>query len=119
MAPERTLDDVVVEQPAPGAAVAVFSGEHDMATKDQVHELLKSLVEENELVVADFSEAQFVDSSIVGALMATKREADQRGHTIRLQLNTADIVRRAFEISGLLTVFEVASTREAALEEHG
>ena len=116
MAPARTLDDVVVERPAPGAAVAVFSGEHDMATKHQVHELLTSLVDDNKLVVADFSEAQFVDSSIVGVLMAMKGEAEARGHTLRLQLNTADIVRRAFEISGLLTVFEVASTREAALE---
>ena len=51
--------------------------------------------------------------------MAMKGEADARGHTIRLQLNTADIVRRAFEISGLLSVFEVASTRKAALEERG
>ena len=89
-----------------------------MATKRQVHELLTSLVHDNGLVVADFSEAQFVDSSILRVLMATKGE-DARGHTLRLQLNTADIVRRAFEISGLLTVFEVASTREAALEEHG
>lgn len=116
LAPARTLDDVVVEQPAPGAAVAVFSGEHDLATKRQVHELLTSLVHDNELIVADFSGAQFVDSSILGVLMAMKGEADERGHTFRLQLNTADIVRRAFEISGLLTIFEVAATREAALE---
>ena len=86
-----------------------------MATKRQVHELLTSLVDENKLVVADFSEAQFVDSSILGVLMAMKGEADARGHTVRLQLNTADIVRRAFEISGLLTMFEVAATREGAL----
>jgi anti-anti-sigma factor len=111
-----TLDDVVVERPALGAAVAVFSGEHDLATKRQVRELLTSLVYDNELVMADFSEAQFVDSSILGVLMAMKGEADERGHTLRLQLNTADIVRRAFEISGFLTIVEVAATREAALE---
>lgn len=119
MAPVPTLDDVVVEQPTPGSAVAVFSGEHDMATKSQVHELLTSLVDNNTLVVADFSGAQFVDSSILGVLMAMRGEADARGHTFRLQLNTADIVRRAFEISGLLALFEVSSTREAALEERG
>ena len=116
MAPAPPLDDVVVEQPAPGAAVAVFMGEHDLATKRQVHELLSSLLDNNELVVADFSGAQFVDSSILGVLMEMRGEAHKRGHTFRLQLNTADIVRRAFELSGLLTIFEVAATREAALE---
>lgn len=118
MARARTLDDVVVEQPAPRAAVAVFSGEHDLATKGQVHELLTSLVYDNELVVADLSGAQFVDSSTLGVLMAMRGEADERGHTFRLQLNTADIVRRAFEVSGLLNFFEVVPTREAALEGH-
>jgi anti-anti-sigma factor len=119
LAPAPTLGDVRVEQPAPGAAVAVFSGEHDIATKGQVHALLTSLVYDNKLVVADFSGAQFVDSSILGVLMVMRGEADERGHTFRLQLNTADIVRRAFEISGLMTMFEVASTREAALEGRG
>ena len=116
MAPAPTFADVVVEQPAPGTAVAVFSGEHDMATKRQVHELLTSLVYDNELVVADFSEAQFVDSSILGVLIAMRGEADERGHAICLQLNPGALVRRAFEVSGLLTLFETASTREAALE---
>lgn len=116
MAPAPTLGDVVVEHPASGAAVAVFSGEHDLATKRQIHELLSSLVHDNELVVADFSEAQFVDSSILRVLTEMKGVADERGHTFRLQLNTADIVRRAFEISGLLTILEVAATRETALD---
>jgi len=112
------LDDVVVERPAARAAVAVFSGEHDMATAGQVHELLTSLASDNELVVADLSGAQFVDSSILQVLIAMKGEAAERGHTFRLQLNTADIVRRAFEVSGLLDSFEVVPTREAALEGH-
>lgn len=119
MAPVPILHDVLVEQPVPGAAVAIFSGEHDLSTKRQVHELLTLLVDENGLVVADFSTAKFVDSSILGVLTAVRGEAEERGHTFRLQLNTADIVRRAFEISGLLTVFDVAPTREAALEDHG
>jgi hypothetical protein len=33
-----------------------------------------------------------------------------------VQLGTAHIVRRAFEVSGLLDVLDVAATREQALE---
>ena len=111
------LDDVHVEQPAPGTAIAVFSGEHDLATKRQVHELLTGLLGDNDLVIADFSRAQFVDSSILGVLTAVRREAEDRPTTFRLQLGTADIVRRAFEIAGLYVMFDIAPTREAALGE--
>ena len=56
------LEDVHIEQPASGTAIAVFAGEHDLAMKRQVHELLTGLLDDNELVIADFSQAQFVDS---------------------------------------------------------
>ena len=111
------LRDVNVERPAPETAVAVFSGEHDMADKEQVLDLLTSLVGENERVIADFSEAAFVDSSILHVLVLTKSEAEARGRTFRLQLGTADIVRAAIQASGLDKIFDIKPTREAALEE--
>jgi hypothetical protein len=44
-----TLEDVQVERPADGTAVVVFSGEHDLATKDEVTNLLESLLREDDL----------------------------------------------------------------------
>ena len=114
-----TLDDVRVEQPAPGTAVAVFSGEHDLATRDEVTELLTSLVDANELVVADLSSAQFVDSSILRVLTNVNNDAHAKGRSFRLQLGTADIVRRAFEISDLFAILDIVPTREAALKDRG
>ena len=113
MAP--TLEDVLVERPAPDTAVVVFSGEHDMATKDEVRDLLNSLVRWEKLIVADFSSASFVDSSMLGVLLATDEQARELGKTFRLQLGTADIVRRAFEITGVFGVIERVTTREEAL----
>ena len=113
MAP--TLDDVQVERPAPGAAVVVFSGEHDLATRGEVRDLLGSLVLSDELIVADFSSAEFVDASILGVLVDTDRRARELGKTFRLQLHTAAIVRRAFEVCGLFEAIEHAKTREEAL----
>jgi hypothetical protein len=34
------LDDVRIERPAPGTVVATFSGEHDLATKHKIDDLL-------------------------------------------------------------------------------
>ena len=113
MAP--TLEDVQVERPADGTAVVVFSGEHDMATKDAVKDLLDSLLWEDNLLVADFSSACFVDSSMLGVLLDTNEHARELGKTFRLQLGTAAIVRRAFEMCGVFAVVERVETREEAL----
>ncbi len=117
MAP--TLEDVRVERPALGTTVVVFSGEHDLLTRSGVRELLDSLVMSDKLIVADFSSAGFVDSSILHVLLDTNRRAHELGKTFRLQLNTAAIVRRAFEICGLFGTIEHAKTREEALAPGG
>jgi anti-anti-sigma factor len=111
----RPLRNARVERPSPSSAVAVFVGEHDRVTVHRVHDLLASLIEENDLVVADFSEAEFVDSSILHVLVQSDKAARECGHRFRLQLGTAPIVHRAFEISGLLEVLDCAPTREEAL----
>src|SRR4029453_11885124 len=105
------LQDASVEQPGDGAAVVVFSGEHDVATAEAVESMLDSLVEQNELVVADFSEAEFVDSSTLNALVRTARIAQERGARFRVQLGTAAIVERVFQVSGVLGVLDCVPTR--------
>ena len=107
--------EVGVENPAPGVAVAVFSGEHDLATKDAVVDLLDSLLGSNDLVVADFTEAKFIDAAILGVLFDAHERAAEQGATLRLQIGTPTIVRRAFEVSGVLDAIEHHRTREQAL----
>jgi anti-anti-sigma factor len=109
------LQDLTVEQLRDDAAVVVFSGEHDVSMAEAVEAMLCSLVEQHPLVVADFSEAEFVDSSTLNVLVRTARVAQERGTRFRLQLGTAAIVERAFQLSGLLEVLDCAPTREEAL----
>jgi anti-anti-sigma factor len=113
------LHDLTVEQPREDAAVVVFSGEHDVATAEDVASMLESLVEQNYLVVADFSDAEFVDSSTLHALVRAARRAKERGTCFRVQLGTAAIVERAFQLSGVLEVLDRAPTREEALRNGG
>ena len=112
-------EDVRVERPADGTSVVVFSGEHDLATKREVSELLDSLVRWDTLIVADFSSAVFVDTSILRVLLDTSKQARELGKVLRLQLGTAAIVRRAFEIVGVFEVIEHVATREEALVRGG
>jgi len=112
---ENRLQDIRVEHPRAGTAVVVFTGEHDAATSERLEALLDSLVEENDLVVGDFSEAEFVDSATIFALIKTYRAATLRGSAFRLQLGTEPIVKRAFQLSGVLEVLECFASREEAL----
>ena len=111
----QTLEDVVVESPEEAIAVVCFTGEHDLTTSASVSELLDNLLREKALVVADFSNAQFVDSSTLRVLIGAHRSAREYGTTFRLQVGTEAIVRRAFEISGILEQIGWAPSREEAL----
>jgi anti-anti-sigma factor len=109
------IEDVRIEPSPSGTAVVVFTGEHDLASQVEVRDLLDGLVSSHDLVVADFSDACFVDSSIIGVLMEMNKEATSQGRVFRLQLATADIVHRAFDLRHVSEVIEIFSTRDDAL----
>jgi anti-anti-sigma factor len=107
--------DIEVLQPEAARAVVVFKGEHDLAQVEALRDRLSALVAANELVVADFSDAEFVDSSIINLLLETKREAQARQSRFRVQMGTECVVYRVFDIAGVLAVLECAPSREEAL----
>ena len=108
--------DTHVLRPSFGQAVVELNGEHDLETKEMLAELLASLIEENELVVVDISQAEFIDSSVLHNLLKADRLARASGSRFRIQLGTAAIVEKALELSGLLDCLEVAPDREQALD---
>ncbi len=113
------MDHVQVEYPAPSTVVVRFTGEHDLLARYELTTLLDSLIESNELVVADFSEALFVDSSTLQVLVEADTAARVRGTRFRLQLGTASIVWKAFELFGAFKRLDCVHSREEALEGAG
>ena len=109
------LQDIRVERPTSEAAVVVFTGEHDLASVDKIQDLLDSVVAQNEVVVADFSEAEFVDSSVLRTLLRAHMAAQNRGSSFRLQLGTAAVVERAFQLTGILGHLSCWESRADAL----
>jgi anti-anti-sigma regulatory factor len=109
------LSDLHVLHPRPGAVVVECMGEYDLTSKGDLGRLFTGLVMENDLVVIDVSEAAFIDSSFLHNLVVADRLARQLGSRLRLQHGTTVIVMRALEVSGILTLLDSVSTREAAL----
>ena len=98
-----------------GQAVVDLYGEYDLATSETVRQLFTALVDECELVVVDLSGTEFIDSSFLQNLAAADRHARGKGEHVRLQLGTEEVVKRALEISGLLSRLECTSDRAGAL----
>lgn len=112
----KTDPDLEVLLPRRGTAVVVLQGEHDLSTKDQLYATFASLLETNNIVVADVSEVLFIDSSTLGVLAWVHRTAGKSGKEFRLQVGTEPIVKRILEISGLLRVFDSYPTRDDAID---
>jgi anti-anti-sigma factor len=109
------LEDVQVTSPQSGVAVVSVANELDLATRTEFSALLHALIRQNELVVVDFSEALFIDSSTLNVLVSGHTLARERGTRLRLQLGDECVVKRTFEVSGLLAELSWASSREEAL----
>ena len=115
------IRDVHVVRPRRGQVVLELTGEHDLETKAPLSQLLVSLISENDVVVVDLSGAEFIDSSVLHNLAAAHRFAQDRGSQFRIQIGTAAIVQKAFELSGLLNHLDVVPDRQQALRpvQHG
>lgn len=73
-----TLKDVDVTSPRSGVSIVSFRGEHDVTSSQSTAELLDSLLLANHLVIADVSEAKFVDASMLEVLIETDNAARER-----------------------------------------
>jgi anti-anti-sigma factor len=86
-------------------AVVSLRGEHEAYTADKLDRQLSGLIDEGVSVVVDLCETSFVDSTVVGVLIAAQRQATERGVTFALMLgrDTGWPVRRILEVTGLVT----------------
>jgi anti-sigma B factor antagonist len=111
----RDIRDLFIERPAEDTAVVVLRGDHDISRAKELDELLTSLVAAHELVVVDLSAAEFIDSSVISALVRAKNAAARRGRRFRVQLGIEAKVERALELAAVLEFLECVATREEAL----
>jgi anti-sigma B factor antagonist len=96
----------------------VVSGEQDIYTAPALRERLEQGLGASTGVVVDLTAATFLDSSILGALLEARRQAQEQGlgYVVCLGEKPEPGVQRILEITGLVPVFPVVGSREEALE---
>jgi anti-sigma B factor antagonist len=98
------------------ADTAVFevSGEIDLATAPELVSAVDGAVDARRVVV-DLSDATFVDSAAINSLIRCRRELGERGIAFRLVSPPDGIVRKALEITNVITELGVVDSRSEAL----
>jgi anti-sigma B factor antagonist len=98
--------------------VVLVTGEQDIYTAPALRDRLEEALEAQRGVIVDLSGSTFLDSSILGALLEARRQAQERGlgYVVCLGEDPEPGVQRILEITGLVPVFPVVRSREEALE---
>jgi anti-sigma B factor antagonist len=92
-------------------AVVSLSGEHEAYTADKLARHLSALLEEGVGVTIDLRQATFIDSTVVGVLIAAHRRAQEAGLDLVLRVGdeTGWAVRRLLDVTGLGTQLEIVA----------
>jgi anti-anti-sigma factor len=106
---------VEVTTAAPGAVVVTLRGEHDLHSRSAVADALARAGERANVLV-DLTECAFIDSTIIGVVVAALQAQAERGARLELAIPPdADALRRVAEIAGLATFMTIHDTRSAGL----
>jgi anti-anti-sigma factor len=89
--------------------------EYDISNVEEVLAELGRAVQSGDGVVVSLMQTTFLDSCVVNALFDTNRQLHLRGRELVLHVNTASIVRRVLDISGLAATIARATSIDGAV----
>lgn len=100
---------------APGVAVVQLHGEHDLATEPALIQALDEAAA-NSNVLVDMSECDFIDSTVIAALLRIARTVTERGERFALYIPAAQRqITRIAEMTHLAELLPIHTSRPAAL----
>ena len=114
-APAFHVPTIEVRWPQPHAALVALAGEHDLQSADEVQQTFDQALAVCDHLIVDLSTAEFIDSTIVGVLLQTKKHAIELDRKFNVVLGTAPAVERILEVTGVVQVLNVVPTVERAL----
>jgi anti-sigma B factor antagonist len=107
---------IEVRTPRPDVALVVLAGEHDLHSVDKVQQTFEQSLAVYDHLIVDLSTAEFIDSTVVGVLLQTKKKAVEHDRRFNLVLGTAPAVERILEVTKVLPLLNVVPTVEQALD---
>jgi anti-sigma B factor antagonist len=88
--------------------VLTLSGEIDMSGADGFEHLLREMIGQARAVEVDMEQLSFIDSTVLGALVAAHHEALDRGVDLTV-VKAAGQVRRVLDMTGIMQLLDGAA----------
>src|SRR4051794_4372738 len=105
------MGSVEIERLGGSLWVLQLAGEHDLSTAPTIEAAFERMAETGTTVVADFSQASFIDSTVIRTLLGCV----ERGENLLLVVPNPGAVSRTLELTGVSKRIPVFETRAAAL----
>jgi anti-sigma B factor antagonist len=108
-------DDFQIDEETEGhVPVLAITGEIDLSKAPEVKERLMAIASSGaQLAIVDLTEVTFLDSTALGVLVSGLKRIRSGGGDLRLVVTRPNLVK-VFEITGLLELFPLASSRAEA-----
>ena len=98
--------------------VISLRGEHDLTTAPELRERMEEAIGRRSGVLIDLTNAEFIDSSIIGVVLEGRRRAEEEAIGFAAALEGGDpAVRRVLEVTGLDTNLPVHPSVDAAIDQ--
>ena len=109
--------EIDTQMTADQIALVHLKGEIDLHTCSLLRDSLRELIEQKHYrIVINLAEVPYLDSAALGVLVDAVRRVREHEGSISL-VATTPFVRRAFEITRLVKIFQMYDDNEAALAE--
>jgi anti-sigma B factor antagonist len=109
---ERAEGSVHLEHLVPALAIVSLRGEHDLGSRAELADALAQAGDSDVLV--DLSECTFLDSTVLGVLLAAAQEREAAGARLGLVVPPqAHIVYRITSVAGVAAFLPIYASREA------
>ncbi|MDP9257295.1 MAG: STAS domain-containing protein [Actinomycetota bacterium] len=100
---------------APDVAIATLTGEHDLASKAELTDVL-ARASAQRYVLVDLSECAFMDSTVLSLLVLTCQSQWERDGRLELVIpRETSAIQRVMTIAGLTTFLTIHETRDEGL----
>src|SRR3954469_5095861 len=98
-----------------GVRIVALHGEHDLSNVGSLQVELDAAIGLSSAIVVDLTDAEFVDSTTLQALLQSHRAAHDRDVRFAAVVPAESFTRRLFDLVGLAAAVAIYPTRAAAV----
>jgi anti-anti-sigma factor len=101
-----------------GAVILLISGEVDVANKEQLELALHECLAKNSgTVIVNLLDITYADSTCLHALLHAQKTAQRMNKSLILVIQEGGQLQKIFQLTGLISFFDIRYSVEAALTE--